>query len=206
MLSINTFTPQLSFGSNTYILESGGEYAVIDPSADLNTVLLSVPEIKSTLKYIIVTHAHFDHISELDAWQKETGAPVLISSYDAPALSDSYKNAYRVFYGVDKGYYGPYTELTGGERLPLGDEVLEIIHTPGHTIGGISILTGKNLFVGDTVFADGGYGRCDLYGGDFSTLFASIRYILKLDSDISVYPGHGRSTSIKEIRRFFSNL
>ena len=206
MLSINTFTPRISFGSNMYLLESDGEYAVIDPSVDLSTVLLSFPQVKSALKYIIVTHAHFDHISEIDAWQRKTGAPVLISSYDAPALSDPYKNAYRVFFGVDKGYYGPYTELTGGERLPLGDEVLEIIHTPGHTIGGISILAGKNLFVGDTVFADGGYGRCDLYGGDFSTLFASIRYILKLDSDISVYPGHGGSTSIKEIRRFFSNL
>ena len=206
MLSVSTLTPTLSFGSNMYILESGGEYAVIDPSVEIMDALRRCPFDKDSLKYIIITHAHFDHFLEIDSWKKETGAAVLVSEYDGASLADSYKNAYKVFFGVERGYYGPYTTLSDKEEIHLGDDILTVYSTPGHTQGGICLLCGNVMFSGDTVFANGGYGRYDLPGGDYETLVASLRYLCTFDKGIKVYPGHGGPTDIAEIYSYFSNI
>lgn len=206
MLSIDTFTPTAAFGSNMYLLECSGEFAVIDPSVDFYTVAQKYPQVKSSTRYIIITHAHFDHMLEIDAWHEATGAEVLASAADGAALSDPYKNAYRLFFNTERGYSGPYTTVSGNDTFSLGDESFSILETPGHTEGGISVLFGGCVFVGDTVFADGGYGRCDLPGGDFTALTKSIRRLCALDRRLTVYPGHGRPTDVGEIYAFFSNM
>ena len=206
MLSVPTLAPTVNFGSNMYILESEGEYAVIDPSENFFKTLQECPIDPKKVKYIILTHAHFDHFLEIESWKNGTDATVLISEYDGPSLADSYKNAYKVFFGLDRGYHGPYTKISGGEKILLGADALTVYSTPGHTPGGICLLCGDVMFSGDTVFADGGYGRYDLPGGDYETLVASLRYISKFDSGIKVYPGHGRPTDIREIRSYFASI
>ncbi len=206
MLSIYTLRPREAFGSNMYLVECSGEFAVIDPSVDFHTVAQKHPAVKSSTRYIIITHAHFDHMLEIDTWREATGAEVLVSAADGAALSDPYKNAYRLFFNTEKGYYGPYTAASGNDTFSLGDESFTILETPGHTEGGICVLFRECVFVGDTVFADGGYGRCDLPGGDFTALATSIRRLCALDRRLTVYPGHGRPTDIGEIYSFFSNM
>ncbi|MBR2465655.1 MAG: MBL fold metallo-hydrolase [Clostridia bacterium] len=205
MLKVHQLSPRESFGSNMYILESNGEYALVDPSVDFLSAAARFPALKHALKYIILTHAHFDHFLEIDSWVNNTDASVLVGRFDAPALSDPYKNAYRIFFGQEKGYYGKFTEVYEGDELTLGDESFSVLSTPGHTPGGISLLFGDGIFVGDTVFADGGYGRYDLPGGDYEALAYSLRRIANMDKRLAVYPGHGRQTDINEIYAFFSN-
>lgn len=204
MLQIYTYTPRESFGSNTYLIESGGIYAVIDPSVDFETVSREHPEVKSNTRFIIVTHAHFDHILAIDSWVDATHAEVLVGRSDASALSDSSINAYKLFFGLERGYYGEKTPVDPDDVFALGDETFKVIATPGHTAGGISLLFDGVIFVGDTVFADGAYGRYDLPGGDLDALMCSIRYLAGLDRTIKVYSGHGRPTDINEIHSYFT--
>ena len=206
MLKVHTLTPSESFGSNMYVLESQNEYAVIDPSVSFSDAVKSYPCLKHATKYVILTHAHFDHFLEIDSWKENTDAVILVGLYDEPALKDPYKNAYQIFFGLQKGYYGPTATLEDGETLVLGDESFKILATPGHTPGGLSLLFSGCIFVGDTVFANGGYGRYDLPGGDFPTLAHSIKRICNLDQNLTVYSGHGRPTDVKEIRLYFSQL
>ena len=152
------------------------------------------------VKLIILTHAHFDHIIEIDSWAGGTGAKVLVGRADAPMLSDSNLNCYKSFMGMDKGYSGPYFAVCEGNSFGLGTESVEILETPGHSPGSISILAKDKIFVGDTVFADGGVGRCDLPGGDFLRLRQSIKKLLLLPPKTKVYSGHGRETTIEEIK------
>lgn len=205
MISVKTLNPTIGFASNTYIIESSGEIMIVDPSIEYLQALKQHPECSWGVKFIAVTHCHFDHILTLDEWRERTGATVLVSEADGFGLSDSYRNAYSLFLGVDKGYHGPYLTVSDGQTLKLGNDEFKIISTPGHTGGGISLLFDGHLFVGDTVFADGGYGRYDLPSGDYDTLMSSIRRIAMLPKDIKVYPGHGRSTDIGEIRCFFTS-
>lgn len=206
MLNIFVQSPTLPYGSNMYILESCGEYALIDPSSEYSDVALRYPKIGSGLKYIILTHAHFDHFLALDSWNNATKADVIVGRADMPALSDPYRNAYRIFLNEDKGYFGEAKPVDGGGELMLGDEKFSILACPGHTPGGISLLFDACVFVGDTVFADGGYGRYDLPGGNLAELKGSIRLLTGLPKGLKVYPGHGRATDINEISAYFSNI
>ncbi len=206
MIRVFGFTSRQSYGSNTYLIKSGDCYAVVDPSCELDYVKSVHADVAENLKYIILTHGHFDHMLEIDSWVNGTRAEVLVGSLDAQMLKDSDKNAYRLFLGKDKGYFGPCTPLLGNETIELGDDLFKVISTPGHTLGGISLLFDECIFVGDTVFADGGYGRYDLFGGDFTTLTKTIRYLMTLDKRLKVYSGHGRPTSIDEICKYFSNI
>ena len=199
-MKIEAFTPKYTFGSNMYILTVGEDVAVIDPSVDYNEVKNIL---KGTPKYIIVTHAHFDHILAIDSWVKNTDAEVIVGRGDAIALSDASLNCYLSFYGQNRGYYGPYRAVCDGEVLTLGDKKMRILETPGHSRGSISVLTDGALFVGDVVFAGGGYGRVDLPFGDFTTLLSSIKRLRSLDGNIRVYSGHGAPTDVFEIQQNF---
>ena len=187
--------------SNCYVLISGNEGAVIDPSISYNSVMSGLANKEFKFKYIIITHAHFDHFFELESWQEITGATVLVGAKDGYALGDGELNGYLSFLGINGGYGGPFKTLSGGDSVTLGTEALKIIHTPGHSPGGITLVCDGAVFVGDTVFADGAVGRTDLHGGNRQELFDSIRKILTLEDSLTVYSGHGRSTTISEIKK-----
>ena len=199
MLEIRNLQPIEKYGSNCYLLSSGGEYAVIDPSADYSEALSIYPEIEGRVKYVLLTHAHFDHILAIDSW-KDKCDTVYVGERDAEALADSRRNCYLGFLGVDDGYYGDYLTVKEGDTLVLGDEMISIVDCPGHTPGGVSYKIGDSVFCGDTAFAGGGYGRCDLPGGDIEVLEKTlIRLITELPSESVIYPGHGRITTLKEL-------
>ena len=187
------------YGSNCYLISSCKEYAVIDPSADYLSALKKHPELAKGLKYVLITHSHFDHMLTLESWAKACDESVYIGKEDADGLSDAKLNCYLGFLGIDQGYYGKYNTLSDGDTLKLGDEIMSVIGCPGHTRGGVSYRIGDSIFCGDTVFADGGYGRCDLPGGDIDTLEKTLMKLITQISDATFYPGHGSSTTLKEI-------
>ena len=202
MCKIYSYTPTEYFGSNMFLIESGGEYAIVDPSISHESLISANGAVRDKIKYVLVTHTHFDHILELDSYVK-AGAQVIVGREDADGLSDSYLNCYSLFYGVDKGYHGAYTAVDESDELLLGNSVIRIINTPGHTRGGVCYLIGTCLFVGDTVFDGGSYGRCDLPGGDFVVLQNSIKRILSLPEQTNIYCGHGPATTIKNVKNYF---
>ncbi len=193
----NIFCPEYNggFASNTYIIESSGECAVIDPSVPYSDSLLP-----GKLKYIFITHAHFDHMLCINSWVSATGAPAYISYADKDALRDPYKNCYSLFFGSDDGYFGEVSLMRSGDEFAIGNEVLKVMETPGHTPGCVVLYNGEVAFVGDTVFAGGGYGRWDLPGGDYDMLLRSIRAVMSLDDSLILYPGHGEKTTVKEFK------
>ena len=201
-MEVYIFNSEYPFGANTYVISSDGEYAVIDPAAAPETVFSSLNVSPADFRYVILTHAHFDHTLFIDQWQNATSLPVTVSYADAPMLKDSYLSCYELFLGSKRTFSGEISELSDGDLLPLGDIMLKIHSTPGHTPGSIVIDAGDALFVGDTVFAGGGYGRCDLPGGDFQELKKSIKKISLFDPDTVIYSGHGEKTRVSKIIRF----
>ncbi len=201
-MQVASFTPVEYFGSNTYILHSYGRAVVIDPSIKYSELREFIESNSLTVKYVILTHAHFDHFTELDSWVENTDAVVIVGEKDAEGLADSTLNCYRQFAGVDRGYYGSYQTVKEGDKLLIGDNSLRIIETPGHTQGSITIYCGDSLFVGDVMFRGGGIGRCDLPGGDYGMLESSIKRLLTYPDETLVYSGHGNKTKIKELKRY----
>ena len=184
-----------SWGSNCYVLISESQdgqkhAAVVDPSASAKGIVDFLNTKGATLEYIILTHGHFDHITSLDTLRDATNAPALIHKDDAEMLSDGEKNAFLFFFGQDRKWRNAEKLLSDGDKINLGDEVLEVISTPGHSKGSICLLTNEFIITGDTLFANG-YGRYDLHGGDAAQLAGSLRLLRKYDPMLTVYSGHG---------------
>ncbi len=200
-MELYKFTPRDYFGSNTYLIVSDGEAALVDPSVTYDEVSTALDGAR--LKYILLTHCHFDHILKINEWVEKTSAEVLIGDGDRGGLASPITNCYGVFLGVEDGYFGRVTSVFDGDKLTVGSATVKVISTPGHTAGGVSYLARDVLFVGDTVFAGGGYGRCDLPGGDEAILFASIHKLCDLHDNVKVCAGHGEDTAVSEIKMNF---
>ena len=179
----------LSYASNTYVIISGKDAAVVDPSVDVKKIIASLNGAK--LRYILLTHGHFDHILKLDSLKCETKAEVCIHSDDAEMLCDPELNASE-FFGLDFASLGADRILCDGDKLPLGRETIEVIHTPGHTPGSVCFDCGNDIICGDTLFKSG-YGRYDLPGGDPRVLFSSLKLLADRRDDPTIHPGHGDS-------------
>ncbi len=181
------------YASNCYVVKSGDEGIIIDPSSNPQRIVYE-QGIK-TVKYIIVTHAHIDHIFALDEVKKSTGAKIAVGENDFNAINNSVLNLAEMF-----GAAVPETKadiaLHGGDELLFGNTKIKIISTPGHTCGGISLYTDGCVFTGDTLFKES-VGRTDFYGGSYESLMSSIKdKLYKLPDNTFVYPGHGESSQI----------
>lgn len=184
-----------------YLIRLPSSVCLIDPAIRPEDLPAGLPEIR----WLIATHGHFDHISQADALRRKTGAPLYIHADDHDYLLDPRLNLSMVLVG--KITYQPAEhQLTDGQMLELTDGYrLEVIHTPGHSPGGICLLLHQEekpiaLFSGDTLFA-GSIGRLDL-GGDPSAMAESLIRLGKLSrrpgvADIPVFPGHGPSTTLR---------
>ncbi len=194
-MKIKLLTPVHSFSSNCYFITSGDEAAVVDPSVPYDESLVT-----GSVKYILLTHSHFDHILEIDSWVNATGAEVIISEKEIDFLSDPNKNCFAFFDGSTRGYFGKARGLSDGEELRLGEETFRVMHLPGHTQGSVAYLFDGNAFVGDTVFAGGGFGRWDLPSGDMRELFNSIQQVKQLPDDTALFCGHGEPTTVGQYK------
>ncbi|MHB8173041.1 MAG: MBL fold metallo-hydrolase [Nitrospirota bacterium] len=184
---------------NCYIVGSAetNEAAVIDPGDDAAKITAILQKNNLKLKYIIFTHAHFDHAGAAKELHDETNAEVMVHEKDALLLKNT--DAQAALFGMHAGEPPkPDYFLKGGDIIKIGDVEMEVIETPGHTPGGISLYV-KNasaVFTGDTLFW-GSIGRTDLPGGDYNTIIHSLKDELgKLPDDTTVYPGHGDDTTI----------
>ena len=191
------------FESNCWILGCGEtrEAVVIDPGNEAG-LLQMLKAHRLTVKYLIHTHGHLDHVSATAAIQQETGVPVFIHEADQILLDNL---------GLQGTMFGlaapapPTVDryIREGDSINWGQYTLSVIETPGHSPGGVCLsLEGqKILFAGDTLFQDS-IGRTDLWGGDYEQLLDSIREKLwQLDDDTVVCPGHGPRTTIGREKR-----
>ena len=187
-----------SFLSNCYIIgsETTKEAAIIDPGADFDRIVSKLKEHGLTPTMIILTHAHGDHIGAVNDLVEKYGAKVYIHKDDAEALKDANINLSKMVTGKSISIT-PDVELEDGDIIKLGDLDLKIIHTPGHTRGGICIKVENIMLTGDTLF-NSSIGRTDFPGGSYEDIIASIKNkIFKYDDDTIIYPGHNSPSTIK---------
>ena len=188
--------------ANCFVLgcEKTAEAAVIDPGDEPDRILATLTDHNLTAKLIINTHGHFDHVGANRKLKEATGAPILIHALDTPMLSQLASSA-AAWGMVAENSPPPDREIEDGDQVNFGDITLAVLHTPGHTPGGISLYTDTEVFVGDTLFA-GSIGRTDFAGGSFETLKNSIQQkLFTLNEDLVVYPGHNNPTTIGTEKR-----
>jgi len=188
--------------TNCYIVgcERTGLCAVIDPGGDGERILRTIRSEGWELLYIINTHGHFDHTAENAYLKARTPCELLIHRADAPLLLQGSRNAAFWGFSIPESPL-PDRFLEEGDVIVIGNLSLRVIHTPGHTPGGISLFSDGVVFVGDTLFA-GSIGRTDFPGGDYYQLIRSVKEkLFVLGDEVVVYPGHGPKTTIGRERR-----
>ena len=171
--------------NNVYLLwdEDSKDAAIIDPGLMSDDLLQTIQDYQLTLRYILNTHRHFDHVDNDAFYREQTGAPIVLHRDDAALLAAEF--------GIS-----PDMLLQGGEELALGSLTIQTLHTPGHSAGGMCFLVEDHLFAGDTLFA-GAVGRSDFEDSDGDLLLKVIaEKILPLPDATRVLPGHGDLTTI----------
>ena len=164
--------------------------AVIDPGGEADRIIATIATLDLEIRYIINTHCHADHTGANHDLKKKTGAAIIMHEKDAAMLGDQEMLHFFAQLGFAGKLAPPDITVTGGEKLAMGGYILEIIHTPGHSPGGICIVADNNIFTGDSLFV-GAAGRVDIPGGDFNTLMYSLEEKIKvLPEDMIVRPGH----------------
>lgn len=175
-----------SYQANCYILgdKETGEGLVIDPGDEVFRIVKEITRLGLTIRYILITHGHIDHVGGAGELRSITKAPVWIHPLDAGGLD-----------------FRSDGSLVEGQEISLGRYRLRVIHTPGHSPGGVCFHTAGALFTGDTLFA-GSIGRTDFHGGNHHQLIQGVvKKIFPLGDDVRVYPGHGPHTTIGRERK-----
>jgi hydroxyacylglutathione hydrolase len=187
---------------NCYVVydEKSKDAMVIDPGDDGQEILGLVKSKGLKVKYIVNTHAHFDHVGANKLLKDSTGAELLIHEADSGLLGGTANQA-RMFGMTAASSPKADRYVKHGDVLTIGDASFTVLHTPGHSAGGISLAGDGVVFTGDALFA-GSIGRTDLMGGDLMTLITSIRTnLLALPDETVVLSGHGPQSTIGEERR-----
>ncbi len=180
--------------TNCYLISTDRAAVVIDPGFKTEITADFLKANGGKARMILITHAHFDHIGGAEALRDETGVEIGIGELDAPALRDTEFNLSDKFHAHIAPFSADRT-FCDGEKFSVGDIDFEVILTPGHTVGGVSYLSGESLFSGDTLFA-GAVGRTDMPGGSLKALKKSLKRLIALPEETKVYPGHGDFTTV----------
>jgi glyoxylase-like metal-dependent hydrolase (beta-lactamase superfamily II) len=192
-----------SFASNCYIVgdELKKEGMIIDPGAEANRIISKVKDLSLSIKYIVLTHSHIDHIGAVKEVKDATGAEFAVHTDDAEHLKIGPSPDIAVFFANMPPPPPPDLLLKGGDSIDVGDLHFLVIHTPGHSPGCICLMCNGVVFSGDTLF-NFGIGRTDFPGGSFNQLMNSIHTkLMILPDNTVVYPGHGPETTIGTERR-----
>lgn len=183
-------------GTNCYFLqdEESGLMAIIDPGDDWERILHQVKKAEGEVKYILLTHGHYDHTTAVpDLVKALPGVQVYIHQADANgAGSQLFPLAAQV---KDLNNYDE------GDTLTLGSLTIEVLHTPGHSKGSVTLKVGDVLFTGDTLFC-GSCGRTDLRGGSYEEIMGSLKRLGELEGDFHVCPGHDRTSTLERERKY----
>ena len=186
----------MPFDENCYVVfDETREGIVIDPGGMADEILSYIREEKLSIKAVLNTHGHCDHIGADDAIRDVTEAPLCIHKEDAPMLGDTKLNL-SAFMGFRASARAAERLLSAGDEISFGQSKLKVLHTPGHSKGGVCFVGGGVAFTGDTLFA-GSIGRSDFPGGSEAELIGNIKkQLLVLPDDTKVYAGHGPSSDI----------
>jgi len=198
MINYRIYNLLPSFETNTYLIwdEVSHSAIIIDPAAPNEKLKLEVCHLNLNVKCIINTHGHGDHIGGNDFFQKAFHCPIAIHNLDAKMLVNSDLNLSSF---MEQHFVSPPATISLNEEseIILGEHIVQIIHTPGHTQGGVAIYLEPYLFSGDTLFHLD-IGRTDLPGGNYEQLIDSIKHkIFVLPNETTVFPGHGTSSTIE---------
>jgi len=188
--------PGREYDSNVYVI-TGRVPTIVDTGTGFHAqeILKTIQHViePTHIQQILLTHEHYDHVGGVkDILQASQGTAKIYAHKDViPKLKEG-KSTFAEMLGGRMPKLEVDNPLSGGETLTVGDESFEVLATPGHSIGGLCFYgkKSKSLFSGDTIFADGDFGRYDFPGGDFNTLLQSIRLLARLDVK-DLYPGHG---------------
>ncbi|MBQ7568814.1 MBL fold metallo-hydrolase [bacterium] len=184
--------------TNCYIVadEASREGVVIDPGDDADEILQIVRHRNLHVGAILLTHGHFDHVGAVADLHDATGAPLWCHEEDVRIVLDAVNQGASFGCSVKRAPDKVDFLLQEGIPVNIGPLSFRVLHTPGHTKGGVTLVTGKHAFTGDSLFC-GGIGRTDFEGGSHRELLASIKTkIFSLDDDTTVYPGHGPTSTI----------
>ena len=197
--------PNGIFGATTYVVfdKETKEALLIDCTCCIDEITYFIKKEKLNLKYILITHGHFDHVYCISEMKKHFPiVPVMMNKEDVDLLNQV--PAQCTMAEVDE-IKVPCIDALLDEKtknLKIANTEIKIIRTKGHSKGGVCYLIGDLLFSGDTLFKES-IGRCDLYGGDFSEIEQSIKQkLFTLDENITVFPGHGYPTTIAHEKKF----
>ena len=194
-MKINVFVSR-SMGENCYAVSLNDSVFLVDPGEFAPELEHFLTENGQKVKYILLTHCHFDHIGYLDRAAKLCpDAKIVISKEEEAALNNPQINLCNLFAGENVIKKSDVT-VKDGDILPFGEKDIKVIATPGHTEGSVCYLLDDNLFCGDTLFKES-YGRTDLPTGDVYKLISSLKKLSHLDEKIAIYPGHGESSTIR---------
>lgn len=195
---IKTFNNGL-LESNVHIYSNNGEAMIIDCGAPLSGIKQYVTQNNLTVKFIVLTHGHFDHVAFIDDYANAfPNSKIVCHEAETAVLYDSEANL-SPYFSCEAVYDHPYTTVKNGNTLTVGGEEFKIIHAPGHTPGCICLYCKdeKIMFTGDVLF-DHSYGRTDFKYGDTEQMFNSLKMLLKMDGDITFYSGHYGASTIGE--------
>lgn len=195
--------------TNCYIVldEKSKEAMVIDPAGEVNKIIEMLDILKANLKYIYLTHCHGDHIGATSELQAKKGGKILVHRLEEQGINDININL-SDYVGVEHVQIEVGSIVDDGDLLHLGNLEFQVIHTPGHTCGGTSLYCKEEnlLFSGDTLFRNT-WGRTDLPTSNFSDIMNSItNKLMVLPDNTIVYPGHGKSTMIREEKPIYLEL
>ncbi len=187
--------------NNCFVIadEKSGECLVIDPGDEPDRILDLIREDNFQLKYIVCTHAHFDHVAAVPEIKEETKAKIVLHRDDLDIYRGTKDQAAAWGYEIDP-LPEPDIFVSEGDILEAGDLKFEVLHTPGHSQGSFCLYGEGVIITGDTLFA-GSVGRTDLYGGDIDKLKKSFRRLMHLPDDVKILPGHGPESTIGKEKR-----
>lgn len=184
------------YGTNCYVVDVEGQAAVIDPGESAQEILKALEGLD--VRYILLTHGHYDHtgaVAELAKALPE--AKIYIHKNDYP---EKPSQLFPLSAQVAEGSCRAVEFYDEGDTLPLGSRTIEVLHTPGHSEGSVTLRCGEVLFSGDTLFA-GSCGRTDFEGGSVEKIMASLRRLGKLEGDLQVLPGHMDFSTLDQERQ-----